>query len=503
MTEPVSDAEVARFAATFTRFMEELHLLRPAVEGEVRERVMAHLGHDPADVAPVGQELPPVDRPNVQLAMDNLMAGDPDADCLGLSPELNHYPAFSFSALLAGRFRGPSDVIPPSYQEYPIGRDRALRCVTMGIWLIHHDGRPAAVCIEPQLRHEEKHPRIEVFAGDSETATAVLEEIRELRRRFNVYRGQVLAFRVDEYGQPAVTFWERPTTTADDVILADGVLESIERHAIEIGRRGPRLLAAGQHLKRGLLLHGPPGTGKTHTIGYMMNAMPERTTVVLEGFSVGALGYAAAIVRSLTPAMLIIEDVDIIATARGHYGEPGHPLLFSLLNEMDGLAATDDVLFVLTTNQPEVLEPALVARPGRIDHSVEIALPASRERRRLLELYLGGVEHELSVLDSVVERTEGVTASFMKELVRRAVLVVLDRLPSPDALPVAALPVDALPVDVLPADDSSADDSVIITDADLESALDGLLVDASPVTHSLFGLGANRSTETLVPPSDL
>ncbi len=454
-TSDIDPEELRRFVATYHRFMQEIHRIGPPEGGQVRDRVVDHLGVDPADVAPVGQELPAVERPNFQLAMDHLLADDPGAECLGLSPELHHWGAFSFSALLSGRFRGPGDIIPPSYQEHPIARDQNLRCVTMAIWLVHLDGRPAAVCLDPGDRHEHG-PRIEVFAADEATATAMLGEIERLRLRFNVYRAKVLAFRVDRYGQFGVTFWDRPTVAADDVILADSVLDSIERHAIGIGRRATQLLAAGQHLKRGLLLHGPPGTGKTHTVGYLMNAMPDRTTVVLEGASLGALGYAAAIVRDLTPAMLVIEDVDIIATARGHYDEPGHPLLFNLLNEMDGLAATDDVLFVLTTNQPGVLEPALAARPGRIDHSVEIGLPGERERRRLLDLYLGGVECELTTLDSVVGRTEGVTASFMKELVRRSVLVVLDR-SGPDGT-----------------------DEPVITDGDLEAALDELRENATP-----------------------
>src|SRR5688572_12792394 len=61
-------------------------------------------------------------------------------------------------------------------------------------------------------------------------------------------------------------------------------------------------------------------------------------------------------------------------------------LLFELLNQMDGLAEDADVLFVLTTNRPDVLEPALAARPGRIDQAIEIPLPDAECRRRLLEL---------------------------------------------------------------------------------------------------------------------
>ena len=62
--------------------------------------------------------------------------------------------------------------------------------------------------LQTQRQHEEEHPRLEAFAADEQTATVVLEEIKALRRRFNVYRGQALAFRVNEDGQPAIAFWE-------------------------------------------------------------------------------------------------------------------------------------------------------------------------------------------------------------------------------------------------------------------------------------------------------
>jgi SpoVK/Ycf46/Vps4 family AAA+-type ATPase len=125
--------------------------------------------------------------------------------------------------------------------------------------------------------------------------------------------------------------------------------------------------------------------------------------------------------------VLVIEDVDLIAAERGMHGmESTNPLMFQLLNEMDGLAPTEDVLFVLTTNRVEILEPALAARPGRIDHAVEIGLPNAQGRERLLRLYLEGTRHQVSDLSAVVAGSEGVTASFIKELVRRAAYDSLD-----------------------------------------------------------------------------
>jgi ATP-dependent 26S proteasome regulatory subunit len=124
--------------------------------------------------------------------------------------------------------------------------------------------------------------------------------------------------------------------------------------------------------------------------------------------------------------MIVVEDVDLIAERRDHYqGET--PLMFTLLNEMDGLAEDADVVFLLTTNRADLLEPALASRPGRVDQAVHIDLPDAASRRRLIDLYRGSLDLDTSRLDHVVSRTEGVTASFLKELLRRAAVVAADR----------------------------------------------------------------------------
>ena len=91
---------------------------------------------------------------------------------------------------------------------------------------------------------------------------------------------------------------------------------------------------------------------------------------------------------------------------------------------MDGLAEDADVVFVLTTNRADVLEPALAARPGRVDQAVALELPdaeAPAPAVRALPRRRWTVDD--SRLDAVIERTDGVTASFLKELLRRAALL--------------------------------------------------------------------------------
>ena len=83
--------------------------------------------------------------------------------------------------------------------------------------------------------------------------------------------------------------------------------------------------------------------------------------------------------------------------------------------------------FLLTTNRADLLEPALAQRPGRVDQAVELPLPDAEGRRRLLALYRGNLDLELVDTEPIVAETEGVTASFFKELMRRAALVSAER----------------------------------------------------------------------------
>ena len=138
---------------------------------------------------------------------------------------------------------------------------------------------------------------------------------------------------------------------------------------VGVARNRQRLRSSGQHLKRGLLLYGPPGVGKTHTVRYLIGELTDTTVVELTGDTLGAISEACSIARTLQPAMIVVEDVDLIAEERDHYGGE-HPLLFTLLNEMDGLDEDADVVFLLTTNRADLLEPALAARPGRVDQAV-------------------------------------------------------------------------------------------------------------------------------------
>ncbi len=422
MADSLSNQDLRRFAEHFGELASRVGELLPTGDGDsIAELAAQHLGVDPGSFVFVGQNVPVVDRPNLQLAINEVITDD--AVLLGFNSELAHHGGFSLSALLTGSFRGPGRAEPASFDDVPIGTDEQLRCPKAALWLTRHDNKPVIIGMHTRQQHNPGPPdlRVEVVATDDATAGAVVDRLTEARQRLNVYRGKVLAFTFSQFGEFGIDFIRRPTTREDEVVLPAEDLNGIRRHAIEIAAHADAMRQAGQHLRRGLLLYGPPGTGKTHTVGHLMAAMPNRTVVTLNGPSVAALGHAAAIVRALPPSMLVIEDVDLIATERSFHPMGGNGLLFQLLNEMDGLNTVDDVLFVLTTNRIDMLEPALAARPGRIDHAVEIGPPDAEARHKLLALFLRDIDHDLNNLDDAVQRLDGVTGAFIKELIRRAV----------------------------------------------------------------------------------
>ncbi|WP_165063326.1 AAA family ATPase [Marisediminicola senii] len=347
---------------------------------------------------------------------------------------------------------------PVDYVSIATGPDTERQVVASGLHLFEFRGQPVAVLqreARPQFGQE--HARLEIMATDPAITAALIREVRQLMVHLSVLRGQVLSLTGSEFGNGAAgaAFLARPTVAAGDVVLADGVLDQVVRHVVGIGAQRERLVAAGQHLKRGVLLYGPPGTGKTLTVRHLLARTPGTTAVLLTGPGIRFITEAAELARAMQPAIVVLEDVDLVAGDREmHFGP--QPLLFSVLDALDGLDGDADVTFLLTTNRVELLERALAERPGRVDLAVEIDLPDADTRRRLFALYSNGLPFSSGAVVAAADRATGVTGSFAKELVRRAVL-------------------------------TAAEASRDVTDDDLADALEQLLSAREALTRSLLG----------------
>ena len=398
------------------------------------ERVGDHLGVDPTGV-PVVQEVIADHRlVDADLVLDELQTRH-GGELLGVrggdyrlhadTPELLSNPHTRFAP-------GPVD-----YTERPTGPDTSRQVVSLGIRLLSFDGMPLAVVQRAaNERAGRENASVDVLTAEPGAAAAFLARLREEMVAVSVLRGKVIAFASPEIGMmPRATFLRRPEVAASDVVLPDGVLDEIVGHVLGIGAHRQLLLDLGQHLKRGVLLYGAPGTGKTLTVRHLIGRATGSTVVVLRGASLGFVQHAAAIARTFQPSIVVLEDIDLVAMERDYSPQP---LLFEVLDALDGLDGDADVAFVMTTNRVDVLERALAERPGRVDLGVEIPLPGPVERERLFQLYARGLGFSPAAIRGAAERTASTTGSFAKEVVRSSVVIAAERGETPQDAHLAA-----------------------------------------------------------------
>lgn len=473
-------AELARAVVGFIEWAHETsgQRLQPLVR-----RLRDHVGEGALDQPVVTKDLSAFERVNLQLALDRwLTEPGRTVEVLGYSMPPG-WAEVDVLQILHGVHLPPMRATAPAVDDLPSGPGRTTAVWSAVLLLVDdHRGRHVVHVRAPDPRHGQQALTVEVAGLPTDHAQALLGELEALRSSRNVYRGQVLELGADSQGCLTVRFPELPRTERDDVILPDAVLARVERHTLAVAARREVLRASGQHLKRGLLLYGPPGTGKTHTTRYVVTHLPGTTALLLSGRALHLIGAVAEMARELQPAVLVLEDVDLVAEDRSYGGET-NPVLFELLDAMDGAAADADLLFLLTTNRAEALERALAARPGRVDVALQIGLPDADARRRLLRLYARSVPLTAGddVVEEVVTRTEGVTASFVKELVRRAVL------------------------DAALAHDGAANGGAAVREVsgeNLRNALDDLLDSTQTLTRALLGVPADEGAQPLAPARD-
>lgn len=432
----VPEEELRLLARNLSHVLSALHRLAlDGTEDALVERLRDHLGTDPAGLPVVSQELPPYQLVDVHVALDRWKEAEPGRsfEIIGISGDQRRF--HPLSELLSGASRYGVGIGPVDYVDLADAPDSTRSCVRFGLYLLSDGARKAAALLRGADPHGPmQQAMIEVLADDRSYAHEFLSELRHLAVEHSVLRGQVLALGPGEGNQYGMMrFVRRPGLQRTQLVLPDATWSQIERHVMGIAQHGARLQAAGQHLKRGILLYGPPGTGKTHTIRYLLSQLRDVTAFILSGqalMMIGpALGQVCGLARLLQPSLVILEDVDVIAPDRS-FGPLGvNPILYEVLNQIDGLGDDVDVTFLLTTNRVDILERALSERPGRVDAAVEIAPPDSEGRIELFRLYgsqVGIDRLSAESLEPAISATEGRTATYIREVVRRAALLAAE-----------------------------------------------------------------------------
>ncbi|MGC4042374.1 MAG: ATP-binding protein [Armatimonas sp.] len=373
---------------------------------------------------------------------------------------------------LRALFSTKATVTAPDYREVDIDVNSQMRCVENGIHLIKDSvGLIAAHVRSDRMTHGLE---MEVLTTSPELASDFLEKVRVAIAEANVYRGKALSLECDarmpgRSGFSALRFHRFPRVEREEIILPAATLEMLERNTVRYFQNVALLRQSGRALKRGLLLHGKPGTGKTYTAKWLAQALPNVTTILISADQLGLIKECCQLARLLAPALVILEDVDLIAGERDEKRHPAYQItLHQLMNEMDGLSSNLEVLFLLTTNRPEVIESAIAARPGRIDQAIEFPLPDAECRQRLLSFYSKGLTLSLKEPGQVVERTAGASPAFIQELIRKAAMIA--------------------------AEQGDVTDGVIqVSDSHMDIALREMVYGGGALTRSLLGFSSQES----------
>src|SRR5262249_27343025 len=200
------------------------------------------------------------------------------------------------------------------------------------------------------------------------------------------------------------------------------VKKQLRSEIIDVLSRRDRMLDADEIsrieelIPRGMIFWGPPGTGKTLFAKGMAAAIGAAVTIVSGpelkskwvGESEERLRQIFHGARQSAPAIIVFDELDSFASARGTYTGSGveHSMVNQLLTEMDGFHKEELVFVVGTTNFVEILDPALL-RPGRFEFHLEIPYPHAAPRKALLEIYDKKMRLQMTeaALDYAVKRT--------------------------------------------------------------------------------------------------
>jgi len=398
----------------------------------LRELIDAHLGTPGAHgIITASRTYPPYARVDLNRTLDLLLPRS-EVACVGLPM----HGQTRYAQLVGPEFHMmPFPPLPLQFEDVDIGEDSPARCLQNALWFARGPAAPHLVLLMPNHGPMGMSWQVEIVVPPGPEGHAIADRyfaaFDDAQTSASSYRGKILSFENDPRmpgARAPLTVHRLAPVARDEVILPAKTLALLERNVFRFAAHRDALRAMGLPLKKGLLFYGPPGTGKTHTVRYLAAALPGHTTFLVTAQQVAFIGEHLRLARLLSPSIVVIEDIDLIARRRQEMGSPLEEVLLNqLLNEMDGLREGAEILFVLTTNHPELLETALTSRPGRIDQAIEFPLPDADGRRKLARLYGRGVPMSAATLEHVVDRTDRVSASFIKELMRRAAQFALER----------------------------------------------------------------------------
>lgn len=203
----------------------------------------------------------------------------------------------------------------------------------------------------------------------------------------------------------------------DDIVLEDSVREKIQREIFNFFNLKELYKKAGLPFKRGVALYGPTGTGKTMIAKIIASQMKETVIWVKAGdlVCVDDINRIFRLARLGAPSVVVLEDIDFYAADRNSQS-PDKIGVATLMANLDGLEENEGILVIVTTNRIDVIEKAIIERPGRIDTKIFLGELGKDCIARLLEKKLGNFERDFGNFLDVIPQHMVMSGSAVIEL---------------------------------------------------------------------------------------
>ena len=256
--------------------------------------------------------------------------------------------------------------------------------------------------------------QVEGLAKSKKEIERFINEVKSIAHEQNLYRGKKI-----EFGG-CIYFLNVKDKSWNSIILDPATKREIKANTIDFLNKRKCWAEYGIPQKRGILLSGEPGTGKTVICKALMAEADGVTCITTNAYALSADEYITELydmAQDLSPCIVFIEDIDLIGLNREEYHYQHGPALLSLLNVLDGIEEKQEIVTVATTNNLETLDRAISQRPSRFDRVVKLSLPSLEERKELIGLLCQKIPLDEATQDYIAHKAETCTPAQLQEII--------------------------------------------------------------------------------------
>jgi len=261
--------------------------------------------------------------------------------------------------------------------------------------------------------------QIEASEDYREEVNTLIQEIKDYVKEHNFYRGKRINF------NRMISFLDLKQRHWDSVVLDSEMKNSIRLNTIGFLKNIARVQEFGIPAKRGIILTGDPGTGKTIICKALMSEAENITCITTDAYGEFSGEYISdlySLAQDLSPSIIFMEDIDFIGQER-HDFYRGTPPLLTLLAEMDGITEKTAIVTVATSNFFETLDKALSERPSRFDCVYKLPYPNSEQRTELVEKLSKEISLSENIKKYVVTQTHGFTPAQVQSVLHHMAII--------------------------------------------------------------------------------